>query len=309
MSELWNCSYCSHALEERPRNSCPRCGLVQEGEHTHQKYEILKDYLPPLSLIMRNRGYKHCFVDACAGSGIVQRWKDNQLGDGSPLIMTNTREEVENKIKDKTKKPSVECRFVEYNPKTFKVLKETLHPYRNFAKCTKGDCNTELDGILDEFSRCFVFVYIDPFGLGEPVIEQETVEKVLDRKFTELFIHFSWEGVMRSAGQLKNIDHHDSEIKKKALSTVKTLDRYLGAKWRDIWPDKADRQKRILELYLSKLRVHYKHIEHIEIPFGSKYPRYYLVFTSRNETGAKIMKHIIDTKRRRGTSSLNDYME
>ena len=257
---------------------------------------------------MRRWGYRHCFLDACAGSGVVQKWNADGLGDGSPLIMAKTRGVVEERIRDKGKEPSVECRFIEYSPKTFEILKKTLEPYRSFARCVQGDCNEELDGILDEFSDSFVLVYIDPFGLGDPVIGHETLEKVLKRPFTELFIHFSWEGVLRTAGQLKNINHHDSETRKRAQSTVETLDLYLGAGWRGLWLDRANRKKHIFELYISNLRRFYENITYVEIPFGSRNPLYYLVFTSRNETGAKIMEDIINTRRRKGTKSLDDFL-
>jgi three-Cys-motif partner protein len=296
---------------ERPR-SCPRCGLIQAGKWTHQKYEILEEYCHPLSLIMRNQGYEHFFIDACAGSGIVQSRDENCTIDGSPLRMAKTRDWVQNRIKDKTREPSVQCKFIEIDPKTFKLLKASATPFSHFVECIQGDCNKELPQVLDKISDAFTFVYIDPFGLGDPVIRYETVERVLDRAFTELFIQFSWEGISRAAGLLKNVDHPDETIRKQARSTIETMNSYMkGTEWQNLWKRTPSwrRRKAILDLYLSGLRAHYEHIEYVEIPVRSKKPEYYLIFTTRNPTGRKIMKQIIEKKRRMGAAPLEKWFK
>lgn len=307
----WKCANCGFQKDERPR-SCPKCGLVQAGKWTHQKYEILEEYCHPLSLIMRNQGFEHFFIDACAGSGVVQRFNVLELMDGSPLIMAKTREWVEGKIKDKTKQLSVRCKFIEVDSKTFKLLEGYVSPYSQFVECKQGDCNVELPLMLDKIPDAFTFVYIDPFGLGEPVIRYETLEKVLERGFTELFIHFSWEGLSRAAGQLENIDHFDETLKKAARSTVETINSYMkGTEWQEVWKSQPSwrRRRAILELYLSGLKTYYEFIEYIEVPVGSKDPDYYLVFTTRNSTGGKIMKDIIGKKRRKGAIPLEKWFE
>lgn len=306
MMGAWKCANCGLQQEERPR-SCPNCGLVQAGRWTFQKYQLLESYCHPLSLIMRNQGFQHYFIDACAGSGVVQDWKTNKLIDGSPMVMAKTREWVENKIKNKTKEPSVRCKFIEINPETYKILKRSTTPYQDFAECIPGDMNRELDKILGVIPGAFTFVYIDPFGLGDPVIRYETVERVLKRKFTELFIHFSWEGLSRAAGQLQNIDHPDETERKKARSTVETINSYMqGTEWQDVWKRTPSwlRRKAIVNLYISGLKAYYDFPEPIEMPVGSKKPIYYLIFTTRNETGRKIVKDIIGTMRRKGVEPL-----
>jgi three-Cys-motif partner protein len=307
----WKCANCGFQKDERLR-SCPKCGLVQAGKWTHQKYEILEEYCHPLSLIMRNQGFEHYFIDACAGSGVVQRFDISSLVDGSPLIMTKTREWVENAIKDKTKQPSLQCKFVEVESKTFKLLERYTAPYSEFVECKEGDCNKEIPSMLDKIPSAFTFVYIDPFGLGDPVVRYETVEQVLDRSLTELFIHFSWEGISRAAGQLENIDHPNDRIRRVARSTVETINSYMkGTEWQEVWKSQPawQRRKAILELYLSGLKTHYEFIEYVEIPVGSKDPDYYLVFTTRNPTGRKIMKDIINKKRRKGATPLEKWFE
>ena len=311
MRQAWKCANCGFSQSKRPR-SCPRCGLVQAGKWTHQKYEILEEYLHALSLIMRNRGYGHYFIDACAGSGIVEGYEENCTINGSPLRMAKTRDWVKNRIKDKTRKPSVQCRFIEVDPQIFKLLKASTVPFSDFVECIAGDCNKELPKVLDKVPNAFTFVYIDPFGLGDPVIQYDTVERVLERGFTELFIQFSWEGISRAAGLLKNVDHLDEKTRKQARSTIKTMNSYMkGIEWQDIWKRTPSwrRRKAILELYVSGLKTYYKHIEYVEIPIRSKRPEYYLIFTTRNPTGRKIMKGIIEKKRRMGATPLEKWFD
>lgn len=307
---MWQCSSCSCNKDERP-DSCPECGLVQAGQWTDQKYEILKDYCYPLSLIMRNNKIKHFFVDACAGSGIVQSQNDAII-DGSPLIMAKTRQVVEEKIRDKTRQPSVECKFIEVNTKTFRHLRNSLSDYKSIAEPINADANNVLTNILDKLGG-FTFVYIDPFGLGSPVIKYDTIKNVLQRDFTELFLHFSWTGVERTAGLLANLDHSDPALRKQAHSAIDTLDLFLGGnKWQEIWNKKIEtslKRKMILELYLQGLKTYYEFPTPIEIPLNSRDPDFYLVFTTRNTTGNKIMNDIVSRKRRKGARKIDEYFQ
>jgi len=272
--------------------------------------DSIKKYCRALSLIMRNNKKKHFFIDACAGSGIVQQYDGTTILDGSPRIFAKTREKVEEAIRDKSKKPEVECKFIENNTKTYNILQRELQDYNSFCECISGDCNFILDKILSEAKGAFTFIYIDPFGLGEPTIKYETVQKVLERGFTELFIHFSWQGVSRTAGLLNNIDHHDEKIRKTARSSVNSLDSYLSPQWQEIQRNaksKYDRRKRFVTLYENNLKQYYPGVKYVEIPIGSNNPHYYLFFTTRNKTGYKIMDGIIKNMRLKGSRSIDQY--
>lgn len=308
---MWSCANCSHTIEKRPSRKCGNCGLVLAGKWTHQKYEILEDYCHPLSLIMRNQEIPHYFIDACAGSGFVQSRRKDKLIDGSPLIMAKTRGYVDKTIKDKSKEPSVRCKFIERDKHTFKLLESFLEPHQNFVDCYKDDCNDILDDVLDEVAGAFAFVYIDPFGVGNPTIDHETIERVLERDFTELFLHFSWEAVSRMAGQLENINHTNDRRRETARTTVSSLDSLITEEWREIERKNLSphrRKKEYVELYESILSRYYSEIEKIRIPIGSKNPIYYLFFTTRNETGRKIMKSVMDRKKRKGAIPLDEFM-
>jgi three-Cys-motif partner protein len=114
----WKCAECGHQDDDYPKGICSNCGLVQMGQGTHEKYEILEKYCFALSLIMRNKEIEHYLIDACAGSGIVQAYKGNNIRDGSPLIMAKIRQRVQERIKDKNKEPSIKCKFIECDKRT-----------------------------------------------------------------------------------------------------------------------------------------------------------------------------------------------
>ncbi len=296
---------------------CASCGMIRTGPGTLQKYEILADYLPALSLIMRNQGYEHYLIDACAGSGIVRLNESSRIIDGSPLIMAKAREVVQTRIKDKTKEHQAKCIFIEFHSKTFDLLKTTIAPFSSYCRCVPGDCNqeldTELEGITSDLmpKNHFAFVYMDPFGLGAPTIQQSTLERVLTRKFTELFVHFSWEGVSRVAGSLRNLDAQNETLRKTATSQCQTLDSYLTPAWREIEvknmrPD--ERRSAFVNLYRTTLQEYYPRVDQVEIPTGAKDPHYYLFFATRNEAGEEIMRNIITKARRRGAASLQGFL-
>jgi len=312
---MWRCINCGFATPERP-SFCKNCGLVQAGIGTHEKYQILEGYCHPLSLIMRNNNLDHYFIDACAGSGRVQAYHKNEYIDGSPLIMAKTRDWVEEKIKDKTKTKHVKCIFIEVNSKAHILLEKWTG---NFPDCRRiwGDCNQMLPSVLNNMDserwKPFVFIYIDPFGLGEPPIMMETLRRVIERDYTELFLQLSVDALIRVSGWLKHVDSPDSELRKQAQTCCETLKVVIGAdrmgefcenwfKWQE-----GQREEKALQYYLSGLCSYFPHVECIGIPVGSKRPVYYLIYTTRNQTGRKIMQQVTMTAKRKGTESLEKW--
>ena len=312
---MWKCVNCGSTSSERP-TFCKNCGLVQAGVGTHEKYQILESYCHPLSLIMRNQDIDHYFVDACAGSGKVQAYYNDGYLEGSPLIMAKTRNRVEEKIRDKTKPKHVKCIFIEVNPKAHSLLEKWTC---DFPECERvlGDCNQELPKILDRLDserwKPFAFIYVDPFGLGEPPIMMETLRQVLERDYTELFIQLGVDGLIRVAGWLKHLNSRDPQKRKKAESFCETLRLVIGddrieefcKKWLE-WRE-GDREQKALQYYVSGLCNYFPHVECVGIPVGSKRPVYYLIYTTRNKTGRKIMQNIIITVKRKGTERLEKW--
>jgi three-Cys-motif partner protein len=309
---MWKCINCGSTSAERP-TFCRNCGLVQAGIGTHEKYQILENYCYPLSLIMRNNDIPHYFIDACAGSGKVQAYDKDVYLDGSPLIMAKTRDRVEEKIIDKTRTKHVRCIFIEINPKTRGLLEKWTCDYPN-CEIIEGDCNRKLPNILDRLDserwKPFAFIYVDPFGLGDPPIMMETLRRVLERNYTELFIQLSVDGLIRAAGWLKYRDSRDSVKRRKAQTFCETLGLVIGDDRIDEFCEKwltwrqGDKEIKSLKYYISGLRNYFPHIEYVGIPIGSKSPVYYLIYTSRKLTGKKIMQGIITNAKRKGSETL-----
>ena len=242
----------------------------------------------------------------------------NCMVEGSPIIMARTREVVQARIKDKTKTPEVKCVCIEVDDKTYGHLKQHLGPYSGFTSAIKGDCNNKLDGVLDGISSevkekfHFAFVYIDPFGFGKPAIQRRTIERVLQRKFTELLIHFTWEGVSRLAGYSQDVDDPDQKVAKTARAYVQDLNAYLGDGWEAIEQkhySPVRRRSEFVQLYYSRLKEHYPLSLYTEIPVGSSNPHYYLFFATRNYRGYQIMKNVVEKVRLRGNMALQNWIQ
>jgi len=266
---------------------------------------------------MRVNGYEHYLIDACAGSGVVFDSENSLTIDGSPLIMARTRDIVQKIIKDKTKEPQAKCIFIEFHPKTFALLQKEVTRFSDFCRCLPGDCNEKLDEGLDQITsevkerNHFAFVYIDPFGLGTPTIQQKTLQRVLNRPFTELPVHFNWEGVSRVAGSLNNLDAQDETLRRRAEGHCGTLDAYLPG-WREIEGKRLSPKERLsayVELYRYGLQQHFQNVIDIEIPTGADNPNYVLFFATRNEAGRQIMSNVIAKVKRRGAEPLDKLLE
>ena len=70
----------------------------------------------------------------------------------------------------------------------------------------------------------------------------------------------------------------------------------------------GEKENRALDYYISGLTSYFPHVETIGIPVGSKRPVYYLVYTTRNSTGKKIMQGIIAKAKRKGTERLERWL-
>jgi len=266
---------------------------------------------------MRNRNLDHYFIDACAGSGRVQAYYNDDYLDGSPLIMSKTRGHVDERIRDRTKTKHVKCIFIEVNSKTHNLLEKWTC---DFPDCERilGDCNEELPKVLDRLDsrtwKPFAFIYVDPFGLGDPPIMMETLRRVLERDYTELFIQFGVDGLIRTSGWLKYLNSRDPRKREKAESYCKTLRLVIGDDRIDDfckkWPRwrEGDKESKALKYYISGLCNYFPHVECVGIPVGSKRPVYYMIYTSRNKTGRKIMQNIIIKTKRKGSESLERWM-
>lgn len=321
----WACLKCKN-VEATSIERCPKCGassadifkVVNAGEGTLQKYDILQQYTAELSKIMRFNGYQNYLIDACAGSGIVYDKTSGQLIDGSPLIFAKVMQHPRAQLRNPEGQPETKTMLIEYDQQIYRTLTHTVERFPSVVDKVLGDCNTVLDNVLDKISSTerqenhFAFVYVDPFGLGTPTIGLRTLDRVLKRDFTELLIHFSWEAVTRLTGlAFKHLADEDDRLRKTAISDKATLDGYLGEEWWEIEMKNLSpslRRRAYTDLYASKLRKFYElTVPPVGIPTWKTNPDYYLFFATRNQSGASIMQRIIGGVMREGAEPLDKF--
>lgn len=73
-------------------------------------------------------------------------------------------------------------------------------------------------------------------------------------------------------------------------------------RWRE-----GEKETNALQYYISGLTKYFPHVEHVGIPLGSARPVYYLLYTTRNDTGRKIMQGVIAKAKRKGTENLEKW--
>jgi hypothetical protein len=154
---------------------------------------------------------------------------------------------------------------------------------------------------------------VDPFGFGDPPIMMKTLRRVLEREHTELFLQLDVNAYIRVSGWLKHLDSPDLDLRKKARSYCETLVVVIGvdriAEFCEYWLKwkEGEREKKFLQYYLSGLGSYFSHVQYIEIPIGSNSPVYYLIYTTGNNTGKKIMQGIIEKAKRKGAEPLTKW--
>ncbi|MHA2294830.1 MAG: three-Cys-motif partner protein TcmP [Candidatus Hodarchaeales archaeon] len=230
-------------------------------------------------------------VDACAGSGVVFNQDDQEWYEGSPLLYANIIDRVHREFpKGKgAKKPDVRVIAIESRDETFKLLKKYGLPLG--IQIRRADCNNEIKDIIDDEipQKEFTHIFIDPFNMGDPPIQSETVKLCLSRPNTELVLFYPWNNVISRLAGYVRVDDPEKAI----LTGMKTLtDFYFGDEsWKDIelsFPpsdrrnpkQKYNRQKAFVEFYKEKLKEVGYNVSYVEVPIKDTNPKYYLFFAA-----------------------------
>lgn len=242
------------------------------------KHALLKRYLP----ILVGKVGKHApnstvhYFDGYAGTG--------RFSDGTPAGAAHTLRMIDGlKGAHRNFVPT----YVEKDPDHFKKLKDLVdEDPKAYDSCTivEGTAEEHLGAAAKKAFEYPWFVFLDPYGMNVPF---ETLRRhVLSRpktvgRQTELLMLYSLEGVRRSAGHLTSPQGHDA--------TVDSVTAFLGTDaWKDIWRRLAgeERDDRMLELYLNKLREHGfipVAIPMRDTPGGPII--YYFIFCTRSQEG------------------------
>ncbi len=171
------------------------------GEWTKQKLEVLKEYLNSYTTALKNQPFKLLYIDAFAGSGVVELRDRDKYGRefivGSALIAVQTED-----------KPFDELIFVEQNSARHKSLCELkeAHSDRNIViNCTEA--NDSLQRLCAKWeethSGCRGVLFLDPFATQ---VEWKTVEAVASTQALDVWILFPVSAIARMLPTSKKPD-------------------------------------------------------------------------------------------------------
>jgi len=257
-------------------------GFLEIEPHTLHKYNILRKYLNVCKIFDKHYS-NFVYVDTHGGSGAVLL-KGKKVN-GSPLIAAHWT-------------PSFPCHIVEIDPKTYQCLCQSTSSCSN-AHTYHGDCNKLITKILSKIPKWqkFVFCFVDPSSLvyrgsDGTVCDQlcaETVGAIAEFPRSELLLNFPLESILRCAG-----DYFNNPNEPRAVANGERVTTFMGStNWQDI-PERERNRRAFLELYLDEMLESYLFKGAILIRSEEKnLPLYYLVYTTHNQTAAKIMRDIM----------------
>jgi len=258
--------------------------------HHYKKYNILKKYLEACKKFQRK--YRNfVYIETHGGSGLVYDIEKKRIVEGSPVIARKSIDEA------------FPCYIIEIKERRFKKLEECMSNYPN-VKLLHGDCNQKIFDIFDEIEKWkFKLCFLDPDGLVEeethcPQLKWKTVEFIGKNEKTELLLNFPLEAIIRLQGYIVSKDDSKTEKFKEIISTFMP--------YTDEWIGETDRRK-LLEIYMKHLKKFYPYTGAFLVKTSRNVPQYYLIYASKHEVGAKIMRDIMKIECfGKGQKSLDD---
>ncbi|MBE9126354.1 MULTISPECIES: three-Cys-motif partner protein TcmP [unclassified Coleofasciculus] len=190
--------------------------------HTKAKHRILADYLERylVTLCGNNRGKRKTltFVDGFCGGGMYRDPDNNdQLCEGSPLIMIKTLQKALNIIRTEKSKPNYEINekfiFIDSNEEHIACLKNQI------AKVGLEDYLHNLDiceFIVGEFENCInryidetrkrkgsSFFFLDPFGYSD--VSMQSIRSIISLGKSEIIYTYMIEDIIRHLYERNNL--------------------------------------------------------------------------------------------------------
>lgn len=290
---------------------CPKCGTLVIKEHSLQKLRVIDRYywrcVSKLCLSKWRKWNKLVLIDVCAGSGKVNLNGRDEIKKGSPVILAELCQRFKYKFKHKDI-PPIECVFIEKNPKIFKSLEKNIENYP-FCETINEDSNLILDDLLSKYSKDFILLFVDPFGINEVDIKN-IADKLKPHKHNEMLIHFSWQAFLRICGL--NPTNPSNE---KAINTACKIVPGLKEKLRDNSFNNLstdERAKEIMDLFVTSFERSYPYIKYIPFPLNKTPIYYYFIFTTRHSKGHHLMEEVIQEvmkEESKAVYTLDEFME
>ena len=261
-------------------------GILKIKPHTLQKYSILRKYLR-VCKIFNDKYHNFVYVDTHGGSGHVSlEGKADGYVDGSPLIVAHYDD-------------TWPCHICEIDPQTYDALVESVRDCEN-VRTYHGDCNEiihEILGTMEPWKK-FILFYVDPSGLvysrsdgfSCDQLRHETISAITEFPRTELLLNFPLEAILRCAG-----DFFKNPEEPRAIANGKRVSIFMGTEtWKEL-PRRSRTPRDFLELYINEMLEAYKFKGAYLVRSTEKnLPLYYLVYSTHNPIGAKIMRYIMN---------------
>jgi three-Cys-motif partner protein len=246
-------------------------------EQTELKHKVFRDYFDAWVKILGSRFGKLNYIDGFAGLGAYV--KENGIFYGSPVIAAEVIRNNSRFVKQST------LVLIDNDKKTLENLRKVLK-HKGFENCPEikieflnEDFNKAMNSILtgtetQNFAPTFAFV--DPFGFEG--IHFETIKRIMESvNKPEIIINFMFNAVTRFLQR--------DDLKE-------TFTRMFGSEeWQKIVKKSEEREKNIVEFYVSRL----KEISTFVFPYRLTFPDkkrtyYYLIHLTNHPLGASIMK-------------------
>jgi three-Cys-motif partner protein len=257
------------------------------GYWSEVKLEIIKKYAAAYSTILvRQRGLHHVYIDACAGAGVHVARSTRDYVPGSPLNALLIEP------------PFNEYFLIDLAPDKVASLREIVGD-RTDVHILPGDCNTIL--LEQVFPRVRWEDYrrglciLDPYGLD---LDWHVMATAGTMGSLDMFLNFpvmdmNRNVLWRDPGRVDPAD-------------VERMNRFWGDdSWRKVmystsgnlfgWEEKSGDNETIARAFQDRLRkvARFKHVpEPLPMKNSTGNIVYYLFFASQNDTGDKIVKDI-----------------
>lgn len=261
-------------------------GILKIKPHTLHKYNILHKYLR-VCKVFNDKYHNFVYVDTHGGSGrVLLEGKTDEYVDGSPLIVAHYDD-------------TWPCHICEIDPQTYKALEESVCGCEN-VRTYYGDCNDIIYEILKTIDpwKKFILFYVDPSrlvysrsdGFSCNQLRHETIRAITRFPRTELLLNFPLEAILRCAG-----DFFKNPEEPRAIANGERVSIFMGTEtWKEL-PRKNRTPRDFLELYMREMLEAYKYKGAYMVRSTEKnLPLYYLVYSTHNYTGAKIMRAIMN---------------
>jgi three-Cys-motif partner protein len=270
-------------------------GITEIGIWSEIKLQIVREYAEKFSIVLAKQGrIKHDYIDAFAGAGFHIAKNSKEIIPGSPLNALYV------------KPPFNELYLIDLDGNKTNILRELTVDHKN-VHIFQGNCNEVLLNEVfpkvryEDYRRALCL--LDPYGLH---LRWEVIETAAKMKSVEIFLNFP------------TMDMNRNYLAKSfELANQKDSDR-MTAFWGDeSWKvaaydespqaslfGGAEMEKASNDVVAERFRERLQSVagfKYVPKPLKIKNTKgatlYYLFFASHNETGYKIARHILDSRR------------